>query len=304
MEEPIIPFKLFNQHGAMICKEGELVSSYKLSRLSRFKLFCFEVDYKKFMRAKKQEEEISKVRGGVSDALRKLSLGFTKNLLESIRCGKTVTREECCHIRDKLIDEIKETSHEISTLDELCIIGDYENAHPINVANLSIALALKLHLETKRIQDLALAAMLHDVGKSKLPLCTVKKNYEELEGKEKKLYELHPLLGNKIVTEDIGFPKHIGEAILHHHETYNGTGYPNGLTEERINYYSYIISIASTYDEMLHKNKEDGEIDPRKAIKKLLTQGSQRFHPRILYSFVNIFDYNSSELVLDQSAIN
>lgn len=123
---------------------------------------------------------------------------------------------------------------------------DYIYDHSINVSIIAIALASKLQLAKRTIYNTALAALLHDIGMVLLPQ-DILQSKEKLSMVDRKLVNQHPALAVRIL-KNAGLPEIISESILQHHEKIDGTGYPLGLTGDKILIEAKIIKIASSFD--------------------------------------------------------
>ncbi len=122
--------------------------------------------------------------------------------------------------------------------------------HWDRVTSLSVAIGEHLGLSEQELSDLEIAAMLHDIGKVALP-DRILESSDRLSDKDRKKVEAHAMVGATMVREGPGMDK-IADYILYHHESPNGSGYPNGKTDEDIPLGSLIISVADAFDAMTH----------------------------------------------------
>lgn len=153
------------------------------------------------------------------------------------------------------------------------------NEHSKRVTEYCKALG-EMYLEDKAMMDILLsAALLHDVGKWFIPKTILDKT-TGLTKDERNIIVRHSELGAKYIESFIG-KKEIVEAILHHHERYDGLGYPKGIKGETIPMLARIISVADSYDVM--KNGRHYAVPKTKAeIHRELEEGSgKQFDPDI-----------------------
>ncbi|OCZ49871.1 HD domain-containing phosphohydrolase [Dehalobacter sp. TeCB1] len=118
--------------------------------------------------------------------------------------------------------------------------------HAIRVANMSKRLADFLNLSEEEKNELYIACLFHDVGKSFLSQDILNKS-GNLIAEEKKHVETHPILSFKEVI-NIGYSEKVAEDILYHHENFDGSGYPYGLKGQSIPLGARIIRITDTFD--------------------------------------------------------
>lgn len=126
-------------------------------------------------------------------------------------------------------------------------LDDYLYAHSVNVAIISGAIAIRMNLGYKELENVVFAALLHDIGKMDLPY-SINTKTERLTQEEYLTMKLHPSMSVKKINEKGGVPEDIRKAILAHHENEDGSGYPNQLSGEQIPLWARIIHVADVYD--------------------------------------------------------
>ncbi len=173
--------------------------------------------------------------------------------------------------------------------------GDYSYSHGINVAMLSTVLADKLKVGQNLIQEITLAAMLHDIGKFKLPKQVLDKSAPS--PAETKLIQLHPRLGYKIIKDELNLSENIAKVALQHHERGDGSGYPYGLSGDRIAFESHIVMVCNIYDDLTSGKSPIKVRNSKEAIKILLEIGSKWFRTDVLYTFVHMTNYNDNSVI-------
>jgi putative nucleotidyltransferase with HDIG domain len=151
-----------------------------------------------------------------------------------------------------LVTDVLETastqSHLFSFMCRLRSADDVTYNHSMNVSLLASILGKWLHMESHQIKDLALAGLLHDIGKVKVNQ-TILNKAGKLTVAEFEHIKQHTTMGYQIVTAS-DLPIGIKQAVLMHHEKMNGAGYPLGLKWENIHDYAKIIAIVDIYDAM------------------------------------------------------
>lgn len=161
-----------------------------------------------------------------------------------------ISNEDIEHLKSDLMPLIKEVLMDNDVLGSLRMIDiteDYQLTHAINVSILSAMIGKWLGLKNNMIEELALAGILHDIGKSKIPLTILNKK-EKLAPNELKILQSHAQKGYEILKDKESIPKDVLAAVLFHHERSSGQGYPSGLFEEQIPFYARIIAVADVYD--------------------------------------------------------
>jgi putative nucleotidyltransferase with HDIG domain len=169
----------------------------------------------------------------------------------------------------------------------------YTKGHSERVAQLSVALAQDLHLSDRDIENIEYTALLHDIGKIGIDDRILGKN-DSLTSEEYKKIKEHTIMGAKII-EPVDFLKNSYQAIYHHHERYNGNGYPDGLKSENIPILARIIAVADAYDAMGSDRPYRKKLSKEKILKEFTEQSGKQFDPQIVNALMLIFKREREE---------
>jgi len=162
----------------------------------------------------------------------------------------------------------------------------YTKGHSERVAETSVALAQDLHLSDRDIENIEYTALLHDIGKIGIDDRILSKS-SELSNEEFKKIKEHPIIGANII-EPVDFLKNSYEAIYHHHERYNGGGYPDGLKAKDIPLCARIIGVADAYDAMGSDRPYRKKLSKEKILKEFTEQSGKQFDPQIVNALMLI----------------
>ena len=164
----------------------------------------------------------------------------------------------------------------------------YTHGHSTNVSQLSMQLASRIGLSKEEIEELEVTCLFHDIGKIKTPDSILRKK-GGLNSSEKREMRLHPEHGAKILSKAPSLHKFIS-AVRHHHEWYNGEGYPDGLSGDRIPLFSAIISIADAFDAMTSTRPYRKAFPEKEALRRLIESSGKQFNPELTKFFVEIME--------------
>ena len=158
----------------------------------------------------------------------------------------------------------------------------YTGSHSTRVAELSAWITHRLGLDREQIELTRLAASLHDLGKLAIPEEILQKP-GPLSDPERLVLQRHPEIGHRML-ESLGVDP-VAEWVLHHHERWDGTGYPHRLRGEEIPLGARIIFVADAYDAMTSDRAYRGRLTPREAIEELERCSGTQFDPEIVAAF-------------------
>ena len=154
-------------------------------------------------------------------------------------------------------------------------------AHGLRVAELARLIAKEMHASESALQDIYVAALLHDIGKLGLDDSTLFKPVVELHGEARVALMKHPMkaealfLGLKEMT-------HVSEIIRHHHERYDGQGFPDGLAGDTISIGARILAVAEDYDELQLGWLAAKEFDELQSQAFLMGAAGKRYDPKVI----------------------
>jgi putative nucleotidyltransferase with HDIG domain len=172
--------------------------------------------------------------------------------------------------------------------------------HSYEVSDLAVAVAHELGLSEQECRLVATAGLLHDIGKIAIPDALLQKA-GRLSPREREIIEQHPALGAQIL-EISPTLKEIMPAIHHHHERWDGSGYPDKLAGEQIPLAARIIAVAEAYGAMLADRPYQAARSPEKARYELERCAGQHFDPAVVQAFLQAVTRPRGEAARSQHA--
>lgn len=163
---------------------------------------------------------------------------------------------------------------------------DETEAHSQRVSRYSKAIAQQLGLPTEEIGNIEHGALLHDIGKIGVPDAILLKR-GKLTSEELAQMRKHPEIGYYMIA-NVPFLSKAAEIVLHHHEAYDGSGYPSGLAGENIPLGARIFAVADTFDAMTHDRPYRRALPLSEAYAEIRRCRGQQFDPHIVDAFMRI----------------
>lgn len=168
------------------------------------------------------------------------------------------------------------------TLLDVRIPRGYIHSH--HFFNLVCAIGEQMHLSEKQIESLKYASLLHDAGKIDIPIKILTKT-GKLTPHEYKIIRRHPTRGVEIL-RSLQVLKPAIPIILHHHEKYNGTGYPSRLKKRQIPIGARIMAVADAFEAMVYGRPYRERMDIASAIKEIKKKVDTQFDPKVVEAFL------------------
>lgn len=158
--------------------------------------------------------------------------------------------------------------------------------HAFRINTYATEIGKELGLNTEDLHELTLLAALHDIGKIAIPDTIILKS-ESLSPDEWEIMKKHSEIGYNM-TRSIPELAHISKKILHHHEWWNGQGYPEGLSGEEIPLLSRIIAVVDAFDVMTSGRSYKKSFPQKKALQELINYSGTHFEPHLVDIFIKI----------------
>ena len=186
-----------------------------------------------------------------------------------------------------IVDSLKRNADAFLCLPRLRQREHYAYTHSVNVAALLAAYALHSGKDRETAVSYALAGIFHDLGKALLPvslLCARRRLSET----ESALVKRHPMLGCELLAGLPGVRSEILMAALEHHERYDGSGYPKGISGDSISEIGHLSAIADSYDAISSRRPYKGALLPHKTLGVMYQMRQKQFHPELIEKFVRM----------------
>lgn len=159
--------------------------------------------------------------------------------------------------------------------------------HQENVTRLAARIAQDLKLDQDMIDGITVAAMIHDIGKIKVPLEILTKGGKLLD-LEMEIVKIHPRVGYELL-KDIEFPWPVAETVLQHHERLDGSGYPTGLKAAEIIYPAQVLAVADVVEAITYHRPYRAGLGLETALEEIKQNQNTLYDPQIVQSCLELF---------------
>lgn len=187
----------------------------------------------------------------------------------------------------QVVGEVVANPTAVSTLRGLREVDEYTMVHSVEVCILTTMLGNALGMGGSALVDLALCALLHDIGKAGIPLSVLNKP-GRLTPEETEVMNRHTTLGWIVLRDHPELPPAAAQVALQHHEKWVGGGYPLGLAGDRIHQYARLCTLADVYDALTADRVYRAGMPPAEALRLMSGAMRDAFDPRLLKAFLGI----------------
>jgi len=218
------------------------------------------------------------------------SVSATKDVINSVRLGQSPNIRKIKRVVQGIVDQILADETSLVGLTTLRDYDDYTFTHSVNVCIFSVALGRRLGLTRLQLYDLGLAALFHDIGKSRVPLEILNKP-DLLSDEEWSRLSAHPWLGLLAlfqVKEQQEFPYRAMIVAYEHHMKRDATGYPRSLRTSEMGFYSRVVAVADGFDAATTRRSYQEAMDPAAVLNQMREHTRRGLDPVIVKAFVNL----------------
>ena len=219
------------------------------------------------------------------------SVAVTKDLMTSVRMGRSANIKKIKRVVQGIVDQIL---NEETSLIGLTTIRDYDEytfTHSVNVCIFSVALGKRLGFSKLQLYDLGMAALFHDIGKSRVPAEVINK-VGGLTDDEWRLIAAHPWLGALALFQLRGQQELPYRAMIvahEHHMKIDLTGYPRPIRDRSMSMFSKIVAVADGFDAATSRRSYQTEpLTPAQVMMEMRDNTRRGMDPVVVKAFINL----------------
>ena len=242
-----------------------------------------------YIHSDEKSELITPVPSPIKPELKQEAITNIQRVFEMFDKGAQHINIHCINqtmaISKKLVNALKMNQDMKLSIDNLKMYDDYTYNHSFGVSVLSIAIGLSMNLKMTELYDLGFCALLHDIGKMAVPIEIISKP-ARLTDEEFEIVKQHPEKGAEFFMQHSLANNRICAGVLTHHEKFNGTGYPSGLSGDQIPLFGRIISVADVYDALTSVRPYRNPSTPAEAIEYIMGASGSAFDVSVVEAFL------------------
>lgn len=206
-------------------------------------------------------------------------------MFNDARLGHAVEVAQAAALVEEITESVIRHPNALISLARLKTSDEYTYMHSVAVCALMVALARQLGMAEDQVREAGLAGLLHDIGKMAVPLELLNKPGKLSDGEFTEVRK-HPTAGVRILLDSRQVSVSVLDVCLHHHEKYDGSGYPHRLAGEQISLLARMGAVCDVYDAVTSDRPYKKGWSPAEALRKMAEWTKGHFDPHVFQAFV------------------
>jgi HD-GYP domain-containing protein (c-di-GMP phosphodiesterase class II) len=270
---------IFASNGAILLSDGVQLTVYMINTLRRIGVTMIYIK-----EAYLADVEIVDV---VSEENKRLVMKRIGETFDSLRSGKEFSTKNISVSVDRMLEDLVKNKEVLVQLSDIRTKDNEMYVHAMNVCTISALIGINMGLTQVQVKELAIGALLHDVGKIELITDDTSED----------LKRHHTWRGFELLKNKREFSLLIAHVAFQHHETLDGEGIPRRLDAEKIHIYAKIVSAANIFDNLLYSPVNGERLLPHDACERMMAMAGTQIDREVLIHFlrtVSIYPTGSS----------
>ncbi len=218
-------------------------------------------------------------------------VAVTREVITSVRMGRATNAKKVKRAVQTIVDQVLNNETSIMGLTTIRDYDEYTFTHSVNVCIFAVALGKKLGLTRLQLYDLGMTALMHDIGKARVPIEILNKT-TSLDDVEWKAMQAHPWLGGLTLFGLRGYDEIPYRAILVAHEHHMKTdlsGYPKAIRPRQLGFYSRIVAVADGFDAATtRRSYQTIPIEPDQVLREMWENPRRGYDPILVKALINL----------------
>lgn len=275
---------IFASDGRILLSNGVTLTIGLISKLRQMGVSSIFVKDDRF--ADVEMEEV------VSETTKRKAISTLASSIQFIQQDKYIDGKSISSIVDQMIEEVMSNSDVLFHLTDIRTKDNDLFVHSVNVCIMSVMVGVQIGLAKQRIQELAIGALLHDIGKM---VGEVKKRDIPIGyDRNDELMQHHSWKGFNILRKSPDLSTLSAHIALAHHENVDGTGKPRGMSGNDIHFLAKIVAVANDYDHLVSNSEGEQGLFPHEACERIMGLTNLRYDHNVVWKFLRCIAFYPS----------
>ncbi|MGH4139547.1 HD-GYP domain-containing protein [Clostridium sp.] len=278
--DEILGRNILTNDGSILLRTGVKLTEQYIVKLKELGVFYVYVEDARLDDITIEDEKLSD--------LKAITMKNMSKIIKNVTTGDKKGTKDSLAVVEDLVNYIIEMGDVNKSLYDIQTYDNYTYLHSIDTGIMAIFLGLSMNLKQNELKELSIGAILHDIGKIKVPIKIITKpgklTVEEFEEIKK-----HPTYGRSILEKNYSISTEVLKAVEFHHERVDGNGYPFGLMGNAIPKFAKIICVCDVYDAVSNDRTYREKFSPSDAYELILAGSGNAFDEEIVQRFKETF---------------
>ncbi len=208
-----------------------------------------------------------------------------RNVMQDVRMGRSIESDRVKRTVNTMVDSILRNEDALVSLTRIKNYDEYTFVHSLDVCIFCLSMGRHLSLSREEMLELGIGALLHDVGKMRIPSQILKKP-AALTANEWVEMRKHPIYSREVMEQCKEITENSKQMALQHHERFNGSGYPFGLKGDTIGMFGQLAAIVDFYDAITSDRPYQKSIQPHEGIRQIYERVQVEFNGLLVERFI------------------
>lgn len=279
-ENEILAKNIYTDDGRILLRAGISLTDQYIRKLNSLGVYYVFLEDSRLDDVPQEDDKLI--------ILKQEAIKSLKNITRNIGILDKSATKDCLCVVDNLIDYILELGDVNESLYDIKTHDNYTFLHSLDTGIMSAFLGVSLNMKKESLKELTIGAILHDIGKIKIPSSIINKR-GPLTDEEFAEMKKHPIYGRQLLEKNLNISSSSILGVEQHHEKVNGRGYPYGLEEHQILRYGKVIGLCDVYDAISSDRSYRKKFGPNEAYELILAEAGTSFDKNLVNYFKQTF---------------
>lgn len=279
-ENEVLGKNILTNDGKILLRSGVSLNSRYVEKLKELGVFFVYVEDARLDDILNEDEELTE--------LKQTAIHNMSKIMKNVYTCNSREVKDSLNIVEDMVDYIIRMGDVNTSLYDIRTYDNYTYVHSLDTCIMASFLGLTNGFNERELKDLAIGAILHDIGKVKVDNKIITKS-GALSEEEFKEIRKHPEYGEEILKKNLRIPDNAIKAVIQHHERIDGRGYPYGLVDKEISKFGKIVCICDVYDAVSNDRVYRRKFSPNEAYELILAGSGTAFDSGIVLNFRETF---------------
>lgn len=279
-EKDVLARNILTNDGKILLRAGVQLNNRYVEKLKELGVFFVYIEDYRLEDIMIEDSRLLELK---QNAMKNMS-----NIMKNIYSFNNKGIYDSLNVIEELVDYIIDMGDVNKSLYDIQTYDNYTFIHSLDTCIMASFLGISSGFSEKELKELAVGAILHDIGKTKISAKIINKD-GPLSDDEFDEIKKHPIYGEEILSKNIHIPRNAIKAVLQHHERVDGSGYPYRLLNNEISKFGKIVCICDVYDAISNDRIYRKKFSPNEAYELILAGSGSAFDNTLVQNFRETF---------------